>query len=473
MTGVRAIVKPGPQLALAALALVLPAGMVLLLLSGPGRENGRRPSEPAAQPPARRSTERPAPEELFPSRVPLAAERRSLPTHASGHEVRPGERAERAMSELADLLLTEVFDRSSFEITVRSLARTLGESAVDPLRSALADALRSPAELVAGSELLRALQDQNELALPPLPSAALSALRSMLLLPEESPTADAAGRALAALGTSGDARSLVDALLQESGPLQERAARALAHAREPLVLLELACLSNETTDARVLELGLTAIQGKTRASLRDLDESVRSEIAEELLHLARRDLSASLRRRVVSVIVELSPERVRLEDLVSSSNPDLVALLLPRLRETPGASEAGLLEETLLDGSRPPGERTALAEVLARAPSSAGANARVAALDLLTERALLAEEAGERRRALYALGSFADPSTTAVLERAARCDPDPSARSAALRALRASGPEPRREILSAAVAGDSSDAVRALAAHELALLEGR
>jgi hypothetical protein len=150
-------------------------------------------------------------------------------------------------------------------------------------------------------------------------------------------------------------------------------------------------------------------------------------------------------------------------DAATGSLERALAALRPR------RAEPEELARVLLAPATDAGERLLAATALARTPQALAPEAHAAARELLVARAEDGD-APERRRALHALGTLADPATLATLTQAARFDPDPTARSAGVRALRAFE---ARSTLEAIATSDLSPEVRALAAQELAQAERR
>jgi HEAT repeat protein len=381
--------------ALALAVVALPLGLLALEKGGERAPRGPdvRAAAPELAPPAE-------PLVLAPAPLVERRERVEAPLALAPSDVAPS-RAPRAVRELAALLTSETFDsapfdRAGLERATAALARELGPDDAEALAAGLAGAAVPLAERLAACELLRVLGPRPGT----LPDGLRAELHSLLRAPGTAATPESAAHALLALGSSTDARLVIEALADEDATVRARCRRALAGASS-------------------------------------LPEAERLALADEL-------------------------------ELALSAAPDPRAA--PALRRAlavlrPPAVEPESLERALLAPGTSPERRLLAAVELARDPGAGGPEA----LDAARERLVTSAETGsprERRRALLALGTLADPGTLPVLTRAACSDADPAARSAAVRALR---PFEARATLETVAARDPSPEVRALAAQELTL----
>ncbi|HEX6886262.1 MAG TPA: hypothetical protein VF530_23005 [Planctomycetota bacterium] len=403
--------RPGASAALASAALVA-GGMVASVLAPTHRPVAPVLDRPALVPEAPAAA----------ARLAAPPAREALPAApALGTVAPPAVRGpERAVEELARLLAHEPFDEHDFLRAARALAPRLDP---DALRTVLA-ADGSPARRIAAAELLRA-QAEKSGGLARLPAEAARHLRA-LAHDGPAPLADAAARVLLAQGGRAEARHWIAALQEDDASLRQRAARTLAWADPATTASELA----------------GALQGIEDAPTRTLAATTLARLAARLEPWARAELADTL--------------------ATDAADPYLarVALRLAGIASDPVA--------TVLDASEPEQARFAAAVELAREPASLAPDARAMAVASLRDALAPEEPAATRRAALHALGALAAAEAAGDLARAARADPDPTVRAAALVALRGCDRELRRACLEEAERNEPVAAVRAVAAGERA-----
>jgi len=438
--------------ALALLAALALAGVIVLRFTDGGR--GRRAPEVSAAP----SEPAPRDEPDVAAEPPRAST--PVPELEPAREVAtPNEEPHtlRAQRELAALLGADPFDPVVVGVAARCLARPLDAAESDrPLRAIAADGQRPWNERLAACELLRELGTRKDAHATPLPESVLAELASLIESHDQALAVEPAARALAALGTARDAQVLIHGVANGDS----RCARALACSRDPQVALDLVRALHQSGDARAKELFLTSLAAMVTAAGDAIDPLVREELAAGVQGFQVGVADERLRRRALAVMAALGP----LEDgsaTLRAARPEELASLGA---DAPLSSE---LELVLTDPAQPRALRAALAERVASDEDAPTAQ-RLVARDVLLDWAASDDTSSNRRRALHALGSLADPSAAPVVEVIARSEPNATLRSACMRALGSMG---ARDALARLASTEQNADVRKLAESELARLQ--
>lgn len=356
-----------------------------------------------------------------------------------------------AFADLVRTLENPSSARSTWDLELAAVARSLDGTFQSELLALLSAPARQASERVAAAELLHAVQRleaetrDSTCELCPLPGPALDALRAASMDPGPCPLLRAAAqRALAVFGTAEDRAALVARLADPSDPdARNVAAWGLRSARDSSVLTELANLACRGEDSGAAESALIAIDGLLRAPARmEALPAVRAELAREISRLAC-DSTAPRSLRLRSMVVLGATDSVEggealwrvLEDPSADQGLARAAVQAWQAREAASAASA--------TGAGP-------REILARAAHPlAAAEALVltaggAQLDpALNEdlRFVLRHSAGaerplsERRRAVVALAQLQDPLDTEWFEQTAQQESDPFLSETMARAL--------------------------------------
>lgn len=354
------------------------------------------------------------------------------------------ERIRASVSVLARALEDDPFDRRDWETRAAATASSLGPLAAPELNRIAGRPEVGGAELVAATELLRALRQGVTTPGGALPARALARLRAEAARTDSNSSVRvAASRSLGAFGERADLRELVGRMAASEDP-EERslASWALdAGSRRRVTACVAELLSADPTPEAV-ERSLCFLSTRPEAPGPDLRDPGASALVTETARRILRDENAneSLRTRALLVLAAFAPDEAR-EDLIdvlcSSEEPVRVrrraAEALLRRRAAGRVSDA----EQLLGSPDLSGEsRRMLAEEILRAGSPPGSSlhahaAREEALDVVEETVLDGGHPLRQRSALQALATDPTPRASRIIDRVLRGDPGPAVRAAA------------------------------------------
>lgn len=340
------------------------------------------------------------------------------------------DRVEASVRGLARALERAPYDRQGWETRLAATASSLGPSAVACLPEISRRRRSSEAELVAATEILRALTRVAGTTAPPLPTDVLERLRAVAgRTGSFLPTRIAANRSLGAFGRQLDLRGLMERMVEAADPSERSLAGWALGASDREAVLS--CLAESLATERSPEelersfCFLASRCGPPEAGSQDTGvSSLLVERAREALDDT--NSGETLRARAVDALTSIASEEARMAliDVLSSKTQDepirrkaVAALLSDR---NPDAAEnaerlwrvADLSDET----------RLALAEAILRAeatrdPSLQRQPLREAALDCVERSLLNGDDPLRQRRSLHSLEGSPGPRVAAIVDR--------------------------------------------------------